>query len=124
MADDQPSARGTGPHPGIETSVGLPGERKLYVRHMRPEPYHDELHTFRRETERRRHCGNEGWICAVAESHCRHDMMNGLVLGNLMVQFLVCPIVSEFDGVGETGGHWDIFHILLNIWTLRNNMHA
>ena len=29
------------------------------------------------ETERRRHCGNEGWICAVAECRCRHDMMNG-----------------------------------------------
>ena len=26
--------------------------------------------------------------------------------------------------VGETGGHWDIFNILLNIWTLRKNMHA
>ena len=42
--------------------------------HMRPEPYHDDLHTFRRETERSRHCRNEGWIRAVAESHCRHDM--------------------------------------------------
>ena len=42
---------------------------------MRPEPHHDELHTFRRETEPRRHCRNEGWIRAVAESHCRHDIM-------------------------------------------------
>ena len=55
-----------------ETSVGLPGQQKLYVRrsHMRPEPHHDELHTFRRETEPRRYCRNEGWIRAVAESHC------------------------------------------------------
>ena len=77
MADGQPSALGTGCHPGSETSVGLPGQQKLYVRrsHMRPEPHHDELHTLRRETERRRHCGNDGWIRAVAESHCRHDMM-------------------------------------------------
>ena len=77
-ADGQPSALGTGCHPGSETSVGLPRQQKLYVRrsHMRPEPYHAELHTFRRETERRRHCGNEGWIRAVAENHCRHDMMN------------------------------------------------
>ena len=60
-----------------ETSVGLTGQQKLYVRrsHMRPEPHHDELHTFRRENEPRRHCRNEGWIRAVAESHCRHDMM-------------------------------------------------
>ena len=36
---------------------------------------HDELHTFRRETERRRHCGNEGWICAVADCRCRHDYL-------------------------------------------------
>ena len=77
MADIQPSALGTGCHPGSETSVGLPGQQKLYVRrsHMRPEPHHDELHTFRRETEPRRYCRNEGWIRAVAESHCRHDMM-------------------------------------------------
>ena len=56
--------------------IGLPGEQQLYVRrsHMRPEPYHDELHTFRSETEHRRHCGNEGWICVVAECCCRHDM--------------------------------------------------
>ena len=27
------------------------------------------------ETEPRRHCRNEGWIRAVAESHCRHDMI-------------------------------------------------
>ena len=27
------------------------------------------------ETEHRRHCGNEGPICAVAECRCRHDMM-------------------------------------------------
>ena len=62
MADGQPSALRTGRHPGSETSVGLPGEQKLHVRrsHMRPEPYHDELHTFRSETECRRHCGNEG----------------------------------------------------------------
>ena len=46
---------------------------------MRPEPHHDELHTFRRETGPRRHCRNEGWIRAVAESHCRHDMMTGNV---------------------------------------------
>ena len=78
MAAIQLSALGTGCHPGSETSVGLPGQQKLYVRrsHMLPEPYHDEVHTFRRETERRRHCGNEGWIRAVAESHCRHDMMS------------------------------------------------
>ena len=52
MADIQPSALGTGCHPGSETSVGLPGQQKLYVRrsHMRPEPHHDKLHTFRRET--------------------------------------------------------------------------
>ena len=68
MADIQPSALGTGCHPGSETSVGLSGQQKLYVRrsHMRPEPHHDELHTFRRETEPRRHCRNEGWIRAVA----------------------------------------------------------
>ena len=41
----------------------------------RPELHHDELHTFRRETEPRRYCRNEGWIRAVAESHCRRDMM-------------------------------------------------
>ena len=78
MADSQPSALGTGRHPGSKVSVGLPGEQKLYVRrsHMRSEPYHDELPTFRGETEPRRHCGNEGWICAVAECRCRHDMMN------------------------------------------------
>ena len=77
MADIQPSALGTGCHPGSETSVGLPGQQKLYVRrsHMRPEPRHDELHTFRSETEPRRHCRNVGWIRAVAESHCRHDMI-------------------------------------------------
>ena len=36
-------------HPGSESSVGLPGQQKLYVRrsHMWPEPHHDELHTFR-----------------------------------------------------------------------------
>ena len=77
MADGQPSALGTSRHAGSETSVGLPGGQKLYVRrsHMRPEPHHDELHTFRRESERRRHCGNEGWIRAVVECRCRHDMM-------------------------------------------------
>ena len=77
MADIQPSALWTGCHPGSETSVGLPGQQQLYVRrsHMRPEPHHDELHTFRRETDPIRHCRNEGWIRAVAESHCRHDMM-------------------------------------------------
>ena len=66
----QLGALGTGCHPGSETYVLLPGQQKLYVRrsHMLPEPYHDELHTFRKETERRRHCGNEGWIRAVAES--------------------------------------------------------
>ena len=82
MADGQPSALGKGRHPGSETSAMLPGEQNLYVlcNHMRSQPYHDELHTFRRETERRRHCGNEGWICAVAESRCRHDM----VIFNLM----------------------------------------
>ena len=78
MADGQPSALGTGHLSGSDTSVGPPGEQKLYVRrsHMRPEPYHDELHTFRGETEPGRHCGNEGWIRAVAECRCRHDMMN------------------------------------------------
>ena len=77
MADGQPSALGTSRHAGSETSVGLSGGQKLYVRRsrMRPEPHHDELHTFRRETERRRHCGNEGWIRAVVECRCRHDMM-------------------------------------------------
>ena len=29
-------------------------------------------------------------------------------------------IIMSQTNVGETGGHWDIFHILLNIWTLRN----
>ena len=32
MADGQPTALGTGCHTGSETSVGLPGEQKLYVR--------------------------------------------------------------------------------------------
>ena len=78
LADGQPSALETGRHPGSETSVGLLGQQQLYVRrsHMRSEPYHDELHIFRRDTEHRRHCGNEGWIRAVAESHCRHGMMS------------------------------------------------
>ena len=31
MADGQPSALGTGRHPGNETSVGLPGEQNLYL---------------------------------------------------------------------------------------------
>ena len=90
MADIQPSALGTGCHPGSETSVGLPGQQKLYVRrsHMRPEPHHDELHTFRRETEPRRHCRNEGWIRAVAESYCRHDMMTGLSKFTVYLPFL------------------------------------
>ena len=59
-----------------ETYVGLPGEQNMYVRrsHMRPESYHDKLHKFRRETERRRHCGTEGWICAVADCRCRLDI--------------------------------------------------
>ena len=33
------------------------------------------------------------------------------------------PFICK-NTVGETGGHWDIFHIVLNSWTLRNNMHA
>ena len=91
MAGGQPSALGTGCHSGSETSVGLPGQQKLYVRrsNMRPEPHHDELHTLRRETERRRHCGNEGWIRAVAESHCRHDMMNERRVPGQCVGFLL-----------------------------------
>ena len=91
MADGQPSALETGRHPGCETSVGLPGEHKLYVRHshMRPEPYHDELHTFRRETERRQHCENEGWICAVAECRCRHDMSSSSRSEILIIKFQV-----------------------------------
>ena len=32
MVDSQPSALGTGCHPGCETSVGLQGQQKLYVR--------------------------------------------------------------------------------------------
>ena len=39
---------------------------------------HAVLHTCGRETERRRHCGNEEWICAVAECRCRHDTMSKL----------------------------------------------
>ena len=40
--------------------------------------YHDTLHTCRvRETERRRHCGNEGSIRVVAECRRKHDMMTG-----------------------------------------------
>ena len=48
--------------PAAKHNVGLPGRQKLYVRrsHMPPEPPNDELHTLWRETERRRHCGNEG----------------------------------------------------------------
>ena len=94
MADIQPSALGTGCHPGSETSVGLPGQHKLYVRlsHMLPEPHHDELHTFRRETEPRRHCRNEGWIRAVADSHCRHDMMMMVLCENenFLTSHLLC----------------------------------
>ena len=75
------SALGSGRHPGSETSVGLPGEQELNVRHshMRPEPYHDELRTFRGETEQRRHCENGGTICVVAEYRSRHDMMTEFV---------------------------------------------
>ena len=49
----------------------------MHVRrsHMRPESYHYKLHTFWRENERRRHCGNEGWICAVADCRCRLDIV-------------------------------------------------
>ena len=48
---------------------------------MRSEPYHDERHTFRGETEHRRHCGKKGWICAVAEYRCRHDTMTVMLNG-------------------------------------------
>ena len=44
---------------------------------MRSEPYHDELHTFRGDTEQRRHRRNGGSICAMDERRCRHDMMMG-----------------------------------------------
>ena len=42
---------------------------------MRSEPYHDELHTFRGDTEQRRHRRNGGSSCAMDERRCRHDMM-------------------------------------------------
>ena len=75
----------TGRHPGSETSEGLPGEQKLYVRrgHMRSQLYSDELQTFRGEKEQRRHCENDGTICAVAECRCRHDVM--IILLNLTI---------------------------------------
>ena len=81
MADGQPSPLGSGRHPSSETSVGLPGEQKLYVRrtHMRSWPHSDEVQTFRGETEQRRYCENAGSSCALAERRCRHDMM---MLGN------------------------------------------
>ena len=99
MADGQPSALGTGCHPGSETPVGLQGQQQLYVRrsHIRSEPYHDELHTFRRETERRRHCGNERWICAVAECRCRHDMMKGI--SNELCKVFVLLIFATQTGI-------------------------
>ena len=77
MADGQPSALGTGSHPGSETSVGLPGEQELYERrsHMQSQPHSGELRTFRGETERRRHLENGRTICALTVCRCRHDMM-------------------------------------------------
>ena len=77
MADGQPSALGTGCHPGSETSVGLPWEQTMYVRrsYMRSEPYHDELYTFRGDTKQRRHRRNGGSSCAMDERRCGHDMM-------------------------------------------------
>ena len=46
---------------------------------MRSQPHSDELRTFRGETEQRRHCKKGGTICAVAECHCRHDMMMNII---------------------------------------------
>ena len=48
------------------------------------------------------------------------ECQSGCIAGGTIVNHLM----YADDIVGETGGHWDIFHILLNIWTLRNNMHA
>ena len=59
-------------------------EQTLYVRrsHMRSEPYHDELYTFRGVTKQRRHRRNGGSSCAMDERRCGHDMMsNNLVWG-------------------------------------------
>ena len=42
---------------------------------MRSEPYRDELHTFRGDTEQRRHRRNGGSSCAMDERRCGHDMM-------------------------------------------------
>ena len=94
MADDQPVALGTSPHPGSKTSVGLPREQNLYVRrgHMRSWPHYDELPTFRGETKQRRDATLEGravrWLSAVAvaERHCRHDMM-------IMIQCLIPTLI-------------------------------
>ena len=74
MAVGQPSALGTGCHPG--RSVGLPGERNLYVRHgqMWSRPHYDKLSTFRGETEQRRNCRNGGSSCTMDERRWRHDM--------------------------------------------------
>ena len=43
--------------------------------HMRSEPYHDDLHTFRGDTKQRRHRRNGGSSYAMDERRCRHDMM-------------------------------------------------
>ena len=42
---------------------------------MRSEPYQDELHTFRGDTEQRRHRRNGRSSCAMDERRCRYDMM-------------------------------------------------
>ena len=101
MADGQPSALWTGRHSGRETSEGLPGEKKLYVRrsNMRSESYHDDRHTFRRETERSEHCGIEGWICTVTDCRCRHDMMNmqNIIFGALSKRLLTPIPNTPFD---------------------------
>ena len=58
---------------------------------MRSEPYHDELHTFRGDTEQRRHRRNGGSSCAMDERRCRHDMMMRVTLLN----DLFCFAMSE-----------------------------
>ena len=41
----------------------------------------DLNHDTRGETEHRGRCGKKGWICAVAEYRCRHDMMKVMLNG-------------------------------------------
>ena len=61
----------------LTSIITLPWEQTLHVRrsHMRSEPYHDELYTFREDTKQRRHGRNGGSSCAMDERHCGHDMM-------------------------------------------------